>query len=42
MNLELVEQIFEKIQELEEKISNNYRRYQALSKKIKKLELHEP
>ena len=36
--IDLIKQLFEVIEELEKKISNNYKRVMALSKRIKKLE----
>lgn len=36
--IELINQIFEKLKALEKKVSNNYKRYKALSKRIKKIE----
>ncbi|KKL79097.1 hypothetical protein LCGC14_1854190 [marine sediment metagenome] len=37
--IDLVKQLFEVIAELEKKVSTNYKRIMALSKRIKKLEL---
>ena len=36
--LELIKQIFEKIREIEKKATNQYKRHQALSKRVKRLE----
>lgn len=36
--IELIKQIFSKLKEIEKKVSNNYKRYQGLAKKIKKIE----
>ncbi len=38
MMIDLITQLFEVIEELEKKISNNYTRYLAIIKRIKKLE----
>jgi len=34
----LIEQIFEKIREIEKKLTNQYNRYQSLLKRIKRME----
>lgn len=36
--LVLIEKIFEKIREIEMKATNQYKRHQALSKRVKRLE----
>ncbi len=38
MMIDLIKQLFEVIEALEKKISNNYKRILGLSKRIKKLE----